>query len=42
LVILAGHISWMAALKYAPITMARPMKKVNSRNAIGVARAPYV
>src|ERR1700722_15251143 len=36
----AGHSSWMAALNSAPNMMAKPAKKANSKNAIGVASAP--
>ncbi len=36
----AGHSSWIAALNSAPSMMAKPAKKANNRNAIGVASAP--
>src|ERR1700721_3962978 len=38
----AGHSSWMAALTYAPSMTAKPAKKANKRNAIGVASPPQV
>ena len=38
----AGHSSCMAALSSAPSIMAKSAENAYSRNAIGVASAPYV